>query len=392
MNPKTYFDYASTTPLDPKVLREMMPFLRRTYGNPSSIHEYGQKAAFAVEKFRGIVSEFLNCLPEEVFFTGSATEADNLAILGVAKALGRKEKKLHVIVSAIEHHAVFEPCKILEKQGAEITYLPVNKEGMVSLSDLKKAIKNNTVLISIIYANNEIGTIQPIAEIGEFLTGLERKIYFHTDAVQAANYLSCDVKKLGVDMLTLSAHKIYGPKGVGALFIKKGTPIEPLVFGGGQERGLRPGTENVAGIVGLGAAVKEAGSPKSKVNAVRIRQLRDKILKNVPRLIPDVAINGSLENRLPNNINFSFEGMEGEALLVALDQKGFAVSTGSACSSKILESSHVLMALGVSEEKASASIRITLGKYSTDKEVERFLKVLPQVVGRLREISGYKTK
>jgi cysteine desulfurase len=389
MNPKVYFDYASTTPIDSKVLREMMPYLKKDYGNPSSVHSCGQKSALAIKKARGFLAEFLNCQEEEIFFTGSATEADNMAILGVIKALGG-EKKIHIITSAIEHHAILGPCKILEKEGVEITYLPVDKEGIVSLTALKESIKENTVLISVIYANNEIGTIQPIEEIGKILKKANHKIYFHTDAVQAVNYLDCNVEKLGVDMLTLSAHKIYGPKGIGALFVKKGTPIKPLVFGGGQERDLRPGTENVAGIVGLGFAIKEAGSPKSKIEAIKIRQLRDKIIKNISKLIPNTVINGSLEKRLPNNVNFSFDGLEGEALLVLLDQKGFSVSTGSACSSKNLESSHILSALGVPKEKASAAIRITLGKYSTDEEVKRFLKVLPKVVERLREISGYK--
>jgi len=392
MNSRVYLDYASTTPIDPKVLREMMPYLRKEFGNASSVHGYGQRALAAVDQARGRVAEFLNCHTDEIFFTGSATEADNLAILGTIKALGGSQKKPHVIISSIEHHAVLEPCRVLQKEGVGVTFLPVDREGLVSVSNLKKALKDNTVLVSIIYANNEVGTIQPIAEIGKVLKERKKKVYFHTDAVQAANYLNCDVEKLGVDMLTLSSHKIYGPKGVGALFVKKGTPIEPMIYGGGHEKGLRSGTENVAGIVGLGAAIKEAGSPKTEVNSVRVRQLRDKIIKKISKLIPDAQLNGSLEKRLPNNVNFGFEGIEGEALLMALDQKGFAVSTGSACSSHPLESSHVLLAMAIPEEKSHSSLRISLGKFNTDKEIERFLKFLPQVVGRLREISGYKPK
>jgi len=387
---KIYLDYAATTPIDPKALKAMTPYLKKDFGNASSIHNFGQKALSAIDEARVSVADFLGCQPQEVYFTASATEANNLALQGVIKALAKENKRPHIITSCIEHHAVSETVKHLQKQGAETTFVSVDKEGIISLSELKKAIKENTVLVSVIYANNEIGTIQPIAEIAKILKNRGRKIYFHTDAVQAVNYLDCNVEKLGVDLLTLSSHKIYGPKGVGALYVKKGTPIEPLIFGGGHERGLRSGTENVPGIVGLGSAIKEIQNPKTKIHNIKIKQLRNKIIKQVPKLIPRVKLNGSAVQRLPNNANFSFEGVEGEALVVALDQKGIAVSTGSACSSRTLEASHVLLALGLPEEEAHGSLRISLGKYTTGKEIDKFLKVLPPVVARLREISGYK--
>ncbi len=388
--PKIYLDHAATTPVDPKVIRAMTPYFKKEFGNASSVHAFGQRALSAIEDARNIVAGFLHCRPEEVYFTGSATEADNLAVQGVARAINDKVAKPHIITTAIEHHAVLEPCQYLKKQGFEVTFLQVSKEGLISLADLENAVRENTVLVSVIYANNEIGAIQPIAEIGKFLKQSKKKIYFHTDAAQAVNYLDCNVDDLGVDLLTISAHKIYGPKGVGALFVRKGTAIEPIIYGGGHERGMRPGTENVAGIVGLGAAIKEIVSPKNKLQNIRIRQLRDKLIKKIPKIISDVTLNGSLEKRLPNNANLNFFGAEGEALLVALDQKGFAVSTGSACSSRSLQASHVLTAMGLSEETAHSSLRISLGKYTTEKEIDNLLAVLPKVVGRLRDISGYK--
>jgi len=381
---KIYLDYAATTPIDPGVFRAMLPYLKKNFGNPSSIHSFGQKTLQAIDEARGIVASFLGCDSNEIVFTGSATEANNLAIKGVIGA--QKTKNLHIITSQIEHSAVLEPCKELEKQGVEVTYLPVNKEGLVSISDAKKAIKPNTVLVSIIYANNEMGTIQPIAEIAKVLGS---KIYFHTDAAQAVNYLDCNVKNLGVDLLTLSGHKIYGPKGIGALFVKRGTANAPLIRGGGHEAGLRSGTENVAGIVGLAQAIEEIQDPKIKIQSIRTKHLRDKLIKTILKVIPDSKLNGPETQRLPNNVNLSFKGAEGEALVVALDQKGIAVSTGSACSSKSLEPSHALLAMGLSEEEAHCSLRITLGRYSTEREIEKFLKVLPPIIERLRKISGY---
>ena len=295
--PNTYLDYAATTPIDPTVLKAMMPYLKKEFGNPSSIHEFGQKALSAVEEARSQVARFLHCEPQEGYFTGSATEADNLAVLGVAGVAKRKIAKPHIITSSIEHHAVLEPCSHLKKHGFEVTFLPVDKEGLVSLEDLKNAIKHNTMLVSVIYANNEIGVIQPIAEIGKLLKKADHRIYFHTDAVQAVNYLDCNVENLGVDLLTLSSHKIYGPKGVGALYVRRGTAVEPVIYGGGHERGLRPGTENVAGIAGFGAAVQEVANPKTKIRNIKTRQLRDKLIKKIPKLIPAAVLNGSLQKR-----------------------------------------------------------------------------------------------
>jgi len=385
--PKTYLDYAATTPCDPKVAKAMSGFLKKDFGNPSSIHNFGQKASMAIGGAREVLAEFLGCESEEIVFTGSATEADNLAIFGVVKAA--KVAQPHLITSQIEHPAVLESCRALAGQGAQVTYLSVGKDGVVEIAELKKALKPNTVLVSIMYANNEVGTVQPIAEIAEVIKKTNPKTLFHTDAVQAVNFLDCDVKKLGADLLTLSGHKIYGPKGVGALYIKKGTPIEPIIYGGGHERGLRSGTENVAGIVGLGQAIKEIQNPKSKIQNIRIRQFRDKLIKTILKIIPASRLNGSLAQRLPNNVNISFDGAEGEAIVVALDQKGIAASTGSACSSGSLEPSHVLLALGLSEEVAHGSLRLTLGKYNTAKDVEKVIKVLPIVIQKLRKISGY---
>ena len=378
---KVYLDYAATTPIDPKVFRAMRPYLKKEFGNASSIHGFGQKALVAIDDARNKIAEFLGADPSEVVFTGSATEANNLAVFGLVKSGD------HIITSKIEHHAILEPCQALEKRGVEVTYLPVDKDGLVSVLDIEKAIKPNTFLVSVMYANNEIGVIQPIAEIGKILPP---QIYFHTDAVQAANYLDCNVEKLGVDLLTLSSHKIYGPKGVGALYIKKGTPIAPLIYGGGQEQGYRSGTENVAGIVGLAQALKEIQNPRISLQNIRIRQFRDRLIKKILKLIPDSRLNGSAVHRLPNNVNISFQGAEGEAMVIALDQKGIAVSTGSACSSRSLEPSHVILALGLSHEEAHGSLRVTLGRYTTEQEINRFLKVLPPVIERLRKISGYK--
>ncbi len=401
---KIYLDFAATTPVDPAVLKEMRPYFGNDFGNPSSFHYFGQKASRAMEEARKNVADFLGCLPAEIIFAASATEANNLAIRGLTMALKKKVKTPHIITSSIEHQAVLAPCRALEKEGIEVTYLSVAKEGFVKLSDLKKAIKPNTVLVSIMYANNEIGTVQPISEIGSLLKTInyqsKNKIYFHTDAVQAANYLDCDVRKLGVDLLTLSAHKIYGPKGVGALYIKANTPIEPVIFGSEQEGGLRPGTENIPAIVGLGAAIEKiknptsakasAGKQKSKIKI--IKRLKEKLFKGIIRNIPDVQLNGSPDNSLPNILNMTFLGAEGEAIGVALDVAGIAVSTGSACAAKDLKSSHVILALGFSEEEAHGAVRFSLGKYTTEKEINDVLKILPRIVEKLRKISGYKIK
>jgi len=381
---QVYLDYAATTPQSPEATKAMRPYFEKHYGNASSLHQFGQRAREAVEASRQNIAKFLNCSMAEVFFTGSATEADNLAILGVIKS-----SKLHIITTAIEHPAVLEPIKRLEKLGEiEVTYLPVSRDGLVKVEDIEKAIRPNTVLVSIMYANNEIGVIQPIVEIGKVIKATDQKIIFHTDAVQAANYLDCDVQKLGVDLLTLSGHKIYGPKGVGALYVKKGAALEPMMFGGHQEQGLRPSTENVAAIAGLGAAIATISNRKSQI--ANIKKLRDKLLDGILKNIPKTSLNGSADNRLPNNVNISFSGVEGESILMALDQKGVCVSTGSACASGSLQPSHVLMALGLSHQQAHGSIRFSLGKYTTKEEIDYVLKVLPDIIKRLRAISPIK--
>ena len=390
MPKQIYLDYAATTPIDKEVLKAMMPYLKKDFGNPSSLHRFGQKTRSAIDEARKKVAKFLNCSESEIIFTGSATEANNLAIFGVVRALKKKEIKPHIITTKIEHHAVLHPFEELEKEGVEVSFIAPNKEGIVEIDDIQKAIKENTVFISIMYANNEIGTIQPIQKIGKLIARLNKnrkhKIYFHTDAVQAVNYLDCNIKELGVGLLTLSAHKIYGPKGVGALFVKQGTPIEPIIYGGGHEFGLRSGTENVAGIVGLGKAIELVEKHKNDIK--RIKKLQDKIIEEVLK-IPNTRLNGSREKRLPNNVNISISGVEGESLVIALDQYGIAVSTGSACSSKELKPSHVLLAIGLSPKEAHGSLRITLGRFTTKEEVDYFLKILPKVVKRLREISPF---
>lgn len=390
---RIYLDYAATTPVSCEVLEEMLPYLKKEYGNPSSIHQTGQTSRAAIDKAREILADFLNCSLSEVIFTGSATESDNIAILGAADFYLKQNKKPHIITTKIEHPAVLESCKALEKRGVEVDYLSVGEKGIVKIEDVEKLIKENTILVSVMYANNEIGTIQPIAEIGKLLQTinckLKTKILFHTDAVQAANFLNCDVKKLGVDLLTLSAHKIYGPKGVGVLYINQSAKIEPIIYGGHQEAALRPGTENTANIVGLGQAIEQVKALKHQ--NIEILKYRDKLIDGILDKIPNAQLNGSREKRLPNNVNVSFDGAEGEALVMALDQDGIAVSTGSACSSGSLEPSHVLLALGLNHARAHGSLRLTLGRETTGKEIDNVLDILPKVVSRLRQISGFKT-
>ncbi len=392
-----YLDNAATTRIDPKVLAAMLPYLQEDFANASSIHDLGNKSAVAVMAARAKVATFLGCLPEEVIFTGGATESDNLAILGLIKAIvgAKSTLKPHVIVSAIEHEAVLEPAQVLKREGViELTVLPVNNFGLVELAELKKAIKPNTVLVSIMLANNEIGTIEPITEIGNLLEQLNltrtQKIYFHTDATQAPAYVDCNVKKLKVDLLSMSAHKIYGPKGVGALYIKKGTPLKPLVYGGGQERKIRSGTYNVAGIVGLATAIELISNKKSRVKEIgEIKNLRDYLIKALKK-IPRAKLNGALKNRLANNVNFVFPGVEGESIVLMLSQKGIMASTGSACSSGSLDPSHVLLAIGLPAEIAHGSLRLTLGRYTTKKEVDAFIKALPPIIEKLRQMSPLK--
>jgi len=393
---KIYLDYAATTPMDEKVLDEMMPYFSQKFGNPSSIHSFGQEALDAVDKARQQVADSLNCNIPEIIFTSGATESNNMTIKGIINGVESQKSKVksHIITSSIEHPCVLNSCKMAEKDGVEITYLKVDKDGIVSVRDLKRAIKENTVLVSMMYANNEVGTIEPIAEMGELLKeiNLEReknklpKIYFHTDAVQAINYLDCNVENLGVDLLSLSGHKIYGPKGVGVLYVRQGTKIKAIQHGGEQEHNFRAGTHNVPGIVGLGKAISLVSENKKKTE--EIKKLRDYFIDEVLKNIPNTELNGSKEFRLSHNANLSFKGVEGESLLMMLDADGIAVSTGSACSSASLEPSHVLTAMRIPPEIAHASIRFTLGKGTTKEEIDFVLKVLVEKVKKLREISG----
>jgi len=389
---KIYLDYAATTPVDEKVLDEMMPYFRERFGNSSSAHSFGAEALEAAEKARLQVADFLNCNPSEIIFTSGATESNNWAVNGIIKA--SQIKNPHIITSSIEHHCILNSYKAAEKNGAEASYLKVDKDGFVSVEDVKNAIKENTILISVMYANNEIGTIEPIAGIGKLLKEVNLKreegnlprVYFHTDAVQAANYLDCDVEKLGVDLLSLSGHKIYGPKGVGVLYIKQGTEIKSIQYGGGHEFGKRAGTHNTPGIVGLGKAISLI--PENRKKTEEIKKLRDYLINEILKNIPNSSLNGSRELRLPHNANISFKGIEGESLLMLLDQEGIFISTGSACSSASLDPSHVLIATKTSSELSHSSIRFTLGKETTKEEIDYVLKVLIEKVEKLRKISG----
>jgi len=380
-----YLDYAASTPVDQKVQKAMLPFFTREFGNPSSIHQLGQRSRAAVERAREQVARFLSCSANEIVFTSGATEANNLAIQGVLLNIAKESpfKKPHVVISAIEHESVLIPIQELKKQRrVEVTYVPVDKEGLVDLEEIRKALKKNTVLVSIQYANSEVGIVQPIAEIGKVVK--KHESLFHVDAVQAALYLDCNVEKLGVDLLTLSSHKIYGPKGVGVLYIRKGISIHPLFFGGGQEQDLRSGTENVAGIVGMGEAVQEIQNPKSKIQNIRIRQLRDRLMKIIPQRISGAELTGSLIKRLPNNVHVRIKGIDAKDVVLLLDQKGIAVSTGSACSERSQEPSHVLLNMGYQQVETRSALRITLGKHTRKEEVEKTVKILEKVVEQLR--------
>jgi cysteine desulfurase len=382
MGKRIYVDHAATTPIRSEVLEEMMPYLTERFGNPSSIYSYGREAKKAIEEAREKVAKAIGADPLEIYFTGSGTEADNWAIIGTAFA--NRNKGNHIITSSIEHHAVLHTCEYLEKQGFSVTYLPVDEFGMVKLETLKKSINDRTILVTIMHANNEIGTIQPIKEIGEFLK--EKDITFHTDAVQTVGKIPVNVKDLKVDMLSLSAHKIYGPKGIGALYIRKGIKIHPYIHGGAQERKRRAGTENVAGIVGLGKAIELAIS-NMEGQREYLTSLRDKLIKGIQEKIPYVRINGHPTQRLPHNVNMCFEFIEGESLLLNLDMKGICASSGSACTSGSLEPSHVLLAIGLPHEIAHGSLRLTLGKDNTQEDVDYILEVLPQIVNKLRDMS-----
>jgi cysteine desulfurase len=379
---RIYLDYAATTPTDPEVIKAMEPYFFDKFGNPSSIHSFGQEAKKAIEDAREKVATFLGAQPPEIVFTSGGTESNNFAVEGVAYALEKKGN--HIITTAIEHHAITEPCKFLEKRGFKVTYVGVDKYGLVSLQDLKKAITDKTILISVMHANNEIGTIQSIAEIGKFVR--EKGIYFHTDAVQTVGHIPVKVNELNIDLLSLSAHKFYGPKGVGALYVRGGTRIERFLHGGDQEKGRRASTHNTPGIVGLGKAI-ELCQLKMDEEAKFQTRLRDRLIKEIPDKISEVYLNGHPTQRLPNNVNFSIKYIEGESILLNLDMLGIACSTGSACTSTSLEPSHVLLAIGLSHEIAHGSLRITLGRWTKEDDVNYLLENLPKIVEKLRAMS-----
>lgn len=377
---QVYLDHAATTPVHPSVLQEMLKVLETHFGNPSSLHFYGRAAEQHLEVARQRVARLLGVGKQEIVFTSGGTEADNLAIMGTALAF--KERGKHIITSTIEHHAVLDTCQVLSRNGYEVTFLPVDKDGVVDPGDVKKAIRRDTILITIMHANNEIGTIEPIPEIGRIAR--EHDIIFHTDAVQTAGYLPLNVDDILADLLSISAHKIYGPKGAGALYIREGIQLEPLLHGGGQERACRPGTENLPGIVGLGKAA-EIAARDHLAESKRYKKLSNRLIRGIKERIPDAKINGHPDKRLPHNVNVSFRGAKGECLLVGLDQMGIAVSTGSACSSGSSQLSHVLEAIGLSEEQGAGTIRMTIGRSTTVDDIDYVLGVLTDVVEKLRK-------
>ena len=379
---RIYLDHAATTPTRPEVVKAMLPYFADAFGNPSSIYSYGQEARGAVEEARTKVAELIGARSEEIIFTSGGTEADNYALKGVAYANERKGN--HIITTSVEHHAVLEVCKFLERRGFRITYLPVDKYGLVDSDDVRKAITDKTILISVMHANNEVGTIEPVEEVGEIAK--EAGVYFHTDAVQTLGHIPVNVDKLKVDLLAISAHKFYGPKGVGALYVRKGTKLVSFMHGGEQEKRRRAGTENVPAIVGLGKAVELAGQEMGK-EAEQLAHLRDKLIKGLGDKIDHIRLNGHPTRRLPNNVNVSVDFVEGESLLLNLDLEGICASTGSACSSASLEPSHVLLALGLPPEQAHGSLRFTLGRENTEADVERVIEVLPEIVAKLRAMS-----
>jgi len=379
---KIYLDYAATTPCDPEVLKAMEPYFFDKFGNPSSIHSFGQEAKKAIEDSRQTVAEFLGAKPQEIIFNSGGSEADNTAFIGVAYAM--KEKGNHIITSVIEHHAVLEPAKFLEKNGFKVTYLKVDKYGLVDPQDVKEALTDKTILVSIMHANNEIGTIQPIEAIGKIAR--EKGVYFHVDAVQTVGHIPVNVDKLNIDLLSLSAHKFYGPKGVGVLYVRKGTRIASYLLGGDQEKGKRASTHNTPGIVGLGKSL-ELSVQKMGDESVFQTALRDKLIKEIQKRIPEVILNGHPDNRLPNNVNVSFKYIEGESILLNLDMLGIAASTGSACTSTSLEPSHVLLAIGLPHELAHGSLRITMGRWTKEEDIDYLLENLPPVVQKLRSMS-----
>ncbi|KGO14394.1 cysteine desulfurase NifS [Clostridium botulinum] len=384
MNKQVYMDYSATTYTKPEVLEEMLPFFTENFGNPSSLYSFSDKTKKAVNLARERVSKALNAEKNEIFFTSGGSEADNWAIKGIAYA--NKKKGNHIITTKIEHHAILHTAQFLEKEGFKVTYLPVDEEGFVSVEDIKNAITDETILVSVMFANNEIGTIEPIKEIGKLCK--EKNIYFHTDAVQAIGHVDIDVKDMNIDLLSMSAHKFYGPKGVGALYVRNGVKIQNLIHGGGQERGKRASTENIAGIVGLGKAIELAMENMPEENK-KLSNLRGRLIRGIEERIPEVKLNGpkDMSKRLPNNVNFSFIGIEGETLLLDLDMNGIFGSTGSACASASLDPSHVLLSIGLPHEIAHGSLRLSLGAKNTEEDIDYVLEVLPKIIKQRREMS-----
>ena len=383
MSKLIYMDHAATTYVKPEVMEAMMPYMGEMFGNPSGIYTLSRQAKSALDAAREQVADMLHCQrANEVYFTGGGTESDNWAIKGVAMANSRKGR--HIITTQIEHHAVLHTCQWLEKQGFDVTYLPVDSQGMVHPETVEAAMREDTILVSVMFANNEVGTIEPIAQIGALCR--QRRIPFHTDAVQAFGSIPIDVNEMQIDLLSLTAHKFYGPKGVGALYIRNGIACEPLLHGGAQERGRRASTENVAGVVGLAEAARLAHASMQD-NAHRLTGLRDALIKGIMQRISHVRLNGAVSPRLPNNVNVAIEFIEGESLLLLLDRAGIQASSGSACTSGSIEPSHVLLALGLPHEIAHGSLRLTLGDRTTEQDVQTVLEQLPPIVARLREMS-----
>ncbi|MEA3398538.1 MAG: cysteine desulfurase family protein [Patescibacteria group bacterium] len=404
-----YFDYSATTPTDERVLSDMLPYFNENFGNPSSIHNFGQKALAGVDKARAQVAKFLNCDSNEIIFTSGATESDNLAIKGFVCHLekqGMRRRDMHIITSLVEHDAVLEPLMELNAEGVEVTHIKVKPNGVIDLEHFKKSISLKTVLVSIMWVNSEVGAIMPIREIGKIIKKINekrerewkkkrikergerpRQIYFHTDATQAVNFFNCDVKWNYVDMLSLSGHKIYGPKGVGLLYKKEDIPLGAIQRGGHHENNFRSGTLNVPGIVGLGSAISRLNKTAQARNNKKIANLRDELVEGIIKNIPDVILNTDRENSAPAHAHFSFIGVEGESILISLDLEGIAVSTGSACASSSLKASHVLVAMGIKIEIAHNSIRFSLGKHNTKEEIKIVIKKLPPIIKRLRKIN-----
>lgn len=379
---KVYLDNAATTALSPKVLEKMMPYLTDIYGNASSPHSFGQTARIGVEHAREQVARAINADPSEIVFTGCGTESDNTVLFGVVERYAKKGD--HIITTNVEHHAILHSCAALEKKGIKVTYLPVDKDGLVTPEQVRDAITDKTILVSVMFANNEVGTIMPIPEIAAVCH--EKGVLFHTDAVQAAGHIPIDVKAMGIDMLSISGHKFHGPKGVGVLYERKGIRLPSYIIGGEQEKGRRAGTENVAGIVGLGEALELAVTNMSETSA-RMTRMRDRLIEGIEDTIPEVKLNGHRTKRLPNNVNFSIKYIEGESILLMLDMAGIAASSGSACTSGSLDPSHVLLALGLTHEVAHGSVRMTLGDDTTDEDIDYVLETLPKVAHRLRAMS-----